>query len=80
MVLFTLENGAILEILMEILEILMHSAGQPRTNLVIAPCRLKWINLSHVSHNFSFNTFIVVELQIKMFISENALELAAVFS
>ena len=61
----------------------MHSAGhlhQPSANLVIAPCRLKWINPSHVDQNFPFNTFIVVELQVKIFILQNALELAAVFS
>ena len=61
----------------------MHFAGhlcQSSTNLVIAPRRLKWINLSHVDQNFPFTTFIVVVLQIKIFILQNALELAAVFS
>ena len=65
------------------LKILMHSTGhlhQPSTNLVIAPCRLKRINLSHVDQNFPVNTFIVDELQIKIFIPQNVLELAAVFS
>ena len=68
------------------LKILMISAGhlhQPSANLVIAPiapCPLKWINLSHVDQNFPVNTFIVVKLQIKIFIPQNALELAAVFS
>ena len=62
--------------------ILMHSAGhlhQSSTKLVIAPCRLKWINQSHGDQNFLFNTFIVVERQIKIFILQNALELTAVF-
>ena len=57
------------------LETLMHSIGhlrQPSANLVIAPCRLKWINLSHIDQNFPFNTFIVYELQIKIFILQNA--------
>ena len=61
----------------------MHSAGhlrQSSAKLVTAPGRLKWINLSHVDQNFPFNTFIVVELQIKIYILQNALELAAVFS
>ena len=61
----------------------MHSAGhlhQPSANLVIAPCRLKWINLSHVDQNFPVNTFIVDKLQLKIFIPQNVLELAAVFS
>ena len=60
----------------------MHSAGHLRqfsAKLVIAPCRLKWINLSHGDQNFPFNTFIVVERQIKIFILHNALELTAVF-
>ena len=61
----------------------MHSIGhwcQPSVNLVIASCRLKWKNLSNVDQNFPFNTFIVVEHQLKIFILQNALELAAVFS
>ena len=53
---------------------------QSSAKLVIAPCRLKWINLSHDDQNFPFNIFIVVKLQIKIFILQNALELAAVFS
>ena len=53
---------------------------QTSANLVIAPCQLKWINLSHNDQNFAFNTFIVVELQIKIFILQNAIELGAVFS
>ena len=60
----------------------MHSAGhlrQSSAKLDIAPCRLKWINLSHSDQNFPFNTFIVVERQIKIFILQNALELTAVF-
>ena len=60
----------------------MHSAGhlrQSSANLVIAPCQLKWINLSHGDQNFPFNIFIVVERQIKIFILQNALELTAVF-
>ena len=60
----------------------MHFAGhlrQSSANLVIAPSRLKWINLSHGDQNFPFNTFIVVERQIKIFILQNALELTAVF-
>ena len=60
----------------------MHSAGHLRKSsakLDIAPCRLKWINLSHGDQNFPFNTFIVVERQIKIFILQNALELTAVF-
>ena len=59
----------------------MHSAGhlhQPSANLLIAPCRLKWINLSHVDQNFPVKTFIVDKLQIKIFIPQNVLELAAV--
>ena len=61
----------------------MHSAGhlhQPSANLVIVPCRLKWINISHVDQNFPVNTFIADKLQIKIFIVQNVLELAAVFS
>ena len=60
----------------------MHSVRhlrQPSANLVIAPCQLKWIDLSHVDQNLPFNTFIVVELQIKIFIPQNAIELGAVF-
>ena len=60
----------------------MHSAGhlrQSSAKLDIAPCRLKWINLSHGDQNFPFNTFIVVERQTKIFILQNALELRAVF-
>ena len=45
-----------------------------------APCLLKWISLNHVDQNLPYNTFIMVELQIKIFILQNALELAAVFS
>ena len=59
----------------------MHSIGhlcQTRANLVIAPSRLKWINLHHIDQNFPFNTFIEVELQIKIFILQNAIELGAV--
>ena len=60
----------------------MHSAGHLRQScakLAIAPCRLKWINLSHGDQNLPFNTFIAVERQIKIFILQNALELTAVF-
>ena len=60
----------------------MHSAGhlrQSSAKLVIAPCWLKWINLSHGDQNFPFNTFILVERQIKIFILQNALELTALF-
>ena len=60
----------------------MHSAGHLRLSsakLDIAPCRLKWINLSHGDQNFPFNTYIEVERQIKIFILQNALELTAVF-
>ena len=52
---------------------------QSSAKLVIAPCRLKWINLSYGDQNFPFNTFIVVERQIKIFILQNALELTALF-
>ena len=60
----------------------MHSTGhlrQSSAKLVITPCRLKWINLSHGDQNFPFNTFIVVECQIKIFVLQNALELTAIF-
>ena len=60
----------------------MHSAGhlrQSSAKLVIAPCRLKWLNLSHDDQNFPFNTFFVVERQIKIFVLQNALKLTAVF-
>ena len=61
----------------------MHFVGhlrQTSANLIIAPCCLKWINLRHIDQNFPFNTFIVVELQIKIFILQNAIELGSIFS
>ena len=61
----------------------MHSVGHLRktsANLVNAPWRLKWINLSHIDPNFPFNTCIVVELRIKIIILQNAIDLRAVFS
>ena len=59
----------------------MHSVGhlsQPSSKLVTALCRLKLINVNHVDQKFLFNTFIVAELQIKIFILQSVIELAVV--
>ena len=70
---------SIIRYFFETFNALFRTFGQSSAKLVIAPCRLKWIKLGHGDQNFPFNTFIVAECQIKVFILQNALELTAVF-